>query len=309
MARYSSRVRVQRTRLIDAPLATVYAQVADLQHWAAWNPWLADGVRPTLSLPANAQGSRWAWDAGRAGQGMVEHASLQDPARISQRVHLHHPFAVHGTNSWEFVDREGRTEVRWSLRARVQFSARAFAPTIQQSLALDLRYGLDRLAQSVEPMDAPHYAIRHMGVQEVAECRYVYQTYEGPIAGLPAAVTRITESLRQQLKAQGVSPSGAPLAAYVKTNIKLRTTMCHIGIPVADADVGALPVRELPAHTAYSVQLQGDRSALEVAWYLAMQRMVAQDIKPDQRTAPVEHYFDGDGTAELTELHLPVLRP
>jgi uncharacterized protein YndB with AHSA1/START domain len=309
MARYSSRLRVERSRLINAPLATVYAQVADLHHWNAWNPWLAEGTRPSVSEPGNATGSRWSWDSARAGKGQVTHLKLQDQKSIAQRIGLQHPFAVQGKSSWQFTERAGQTEVRWSLRARVGFSVRAFSQTIQQSLALDVRYGLDRLARSVEPAGAPGYAIQHIGVREVADSRYVYQTYEGPITGLPAAVARTTETLRQQLNAQGAAPTGAPMAVYVKTNIKLRTTVCHIGIPVGNTEVGALPVRALPAHNAYVVQLQGDRSALELAWYLAMQRMVAEDIKPDQRIAPVEHYLAVTAGSELTELHIPVLGP
>jgi hypothetical protein len=302
-------VRVTHTRLINAPLATVVAQVADLHRWSEWNPWLADGALATVSEPGDAKGSTWSWESARAGKGEVEHLQLQNQTRIAQRIRLQHPFAVQGKSNWQFSERDGQTEVRWNLRARVGFSVRAFSQTIQQSLALDLRYGLDRLAQSVEPADAPHYAIHHMGVREVADCRYVYQTYEGPISGLPAAVARSTAALRQQLGALGVAPAGAPMAVYVKTNIKLRTTVCHIGIPVAGAHVGALPVRALPAHSAYTVQLQGGRSALELAWYLAMQRMVAEDIKPDQRIAPVEHYLAATADAELTELHIPVRKP
>lgn len=309
MARYSSRVRVECTRLIDAPLATVYAQVADLRHWAVWNPWLGPGTQSRVSGSGEAPGNIWSWDGAKTSKGQVEHLRLQPAARIVQRVRLHHPFAVQGKSSWKFTEREGKTEVNWSLRGRVGFSVRAFAQTIQQSIALDLRFGLDQLAQAVEPADTPRYAIRHVGVREVADCRYVYQTYEGPITGLPNALVRTSAALSSQLDALGVAPVGAPVAVYVKTNIKLRTTVCHIGIPVAGAEVGAMSVRGLPAHQAYVVQLQGDRSALELAWYLAMQRMVALDIKPDQRVAPVEHYLAVSAGAELTELHVPVLGP
>ena len=174
---------------------------------------------------------------------------------------------------------------------------------------MDLRYGLDRLAQRVEPANAPHYKLSHVGVREVASCRYVFQTYDGPINGLPDAQRNCTSQLHHLLAEHGVAAAGAALAVYVKTNIKLRTTVCHISIPVGSADIGQLPVRELPAHQAYVVQLQGDRSALEVAWYLAMQRMVAEDIKPDQRIAPTEHYLSATSVGELIELHIPVLRP
>jgi hypothetical protein len=309
MARYSSRLRVERSRLINAPLATVYGQVSDFNPWGEWNPWLAEGTQPTVSGPGDAKGSRCSWDSASAGKGELEHLQLQDQARIVQRIRLQHPFAVQGKCNWLFIEREGQTEVRWSLRARVGFSVRAFSQTIQQSLMLDLRYGLDRLAHTLEPADAPGYAIHHIGVREVADCRYVYRTYEGPITGMPDALRSSAAGLRAQLAELGIAATGAPIAVYVKTNIKLRTTVCHIGIPIGSEAVGALRVRELGAHKVYVVQLQGDRSALELAWYLAMQRMLAEGIKPDQRIAPAEHYLSDVSGAERTELHIPVLGP
>jgi hypothetical protein len=99
---------------------------------------------------------------------------------------------------------------------------------------------------------------------------------------------------------------------YVKTNIKLRTTVCHIGLPVGDAGVGVLPVRELGAHPAYVVELTGDYAALELAWYLAMQRLTQEAIRPDQRLAPFERYRIGPDRAPSnawrTALYIPVMR-
>lgn len=37
-----SKAIVERSGVIDAPMATVYAQLNDLSKWPAWNPWAAD---------------------------------------------------------------------------------------------------------------------------------------------------------------------------------------------------------------------------------------------------------------------------
>ena len=191
---------------------------------------------------------------------------------------------------------------------------RAFAATVKGSLTLDCRFGLDQIASLLEPANAPRYAIVHLGVRELAASRYVYRHYQGSINGLPQAVHDVTAELRQELTANGLLPAGAPRAIYFKTNIKLRTTSCHIAIPVATPDdFNALPVRELAAHRAYVVQLKGDRAALEIAWFYAMQHMVAEKIQPDQRLPPFESYLgeegDAAGSEQLTELYLPVRPP
>ena len=313
MGRYSGRVRFEQNRLIDAPLTKVYAMVADLHQWQHWNPWMAPKSDPALTFSGNAdgKGSRCSWESATMGTGLIEQVRLEAPERIEQLVRLRHPFTVSGRSYWTFEDEDGKTRVTWGLRGRVAFSMRAFAATVKGSLTLDCRHALDQLASLLEPANAARYEIIHLGVREVAAIRYVYRNYQGAISGLPQAVVDVTGELRQQLATAGVPAVGSPLAIYFKTNIKLRTTSCHIGIPVDTQDhFDGLAVRELAAHQAYVVQLKGDRSALEIAWFYAMQHMVAQKIQPDQRLPPFESYLVND-EAELaqdavTELHLPV---
>ncbi len=314
MARYSGRVRVEQVRVVEAPLAAVYAKVADLAQWQQWNPWVDAQAATTLTLSERTDqaGSRCTWTSDSLGAGVVEHLRLFPGQRVEQRLRLKQPFTVAGRSEWTFKDLGGKTEVRWRLRGRVAFSMRAFSTTVKASLALDCRYGLDQIASLLEPAAAPRYAIERLGVQDVVSTHYVYKTYQGSISGLPQALSSTVAELHQQLADLGVVATGEPLALYFKTNIKLRTTLCHFGIPIGNVtEAGAMQVRELTAHRAYVVRLEGSPTALEIAWYHAMQRMMAEKIKPDQRLPPFERYLvSDDGVNEngsTIELHVPVL--
>ncbi|HEX7501234.1 MAG TPA: SRPBCC family protein [Polyangia bacterium] len=312
MARYSGRLRVAQTRIIDAPVAEVYARVVDLRNWRDWSPWLEhEADAPvTFSDKTDGAGSRCAWNSARIGTGRIEHVRVLPPGRIEQRMRFRHPFAFRGRSSWQFADCQGKTKVTWSLRGRVAFPMRAFAQTVQGMIALDFRYGMDRLAGLVESADAARYSIAYLGVRDIVARSYACTTYSASLAGLAEAMRKGIVELRRQLASHGVQPSGEPIAIYVQTNIKLRTTVCHIGIPVDAAGFDRLPVRTLPAHRAYVVRLRGSRAGLEVAWYQAMQRMRIENIQPDLRIAPFERYLDDPGTGRendhMTELHVPV---
>lgn len=312
MARYSGRVRVEQTRVMDAPLAAVYAQVLDLQRWRHWSPWLDIGADASLKITDGEPG-HCQWESARMGSGTVEQVRAVDRQRIEQRLRLRHPFAVSAKGLWTFKEVAGKTELTWTLRGRVAFSMRAFSPTVQGSLALECRYGLDRLAHMLEPGSTPRYTISHLGVRTVAATHYVYRDYQGAISGLPQARRNTIADLQQALSRCGQSAAGAPMVRFFKTHIKLRTTVCHIGIPVEHPErVASLPVREMAAHSAYVVRLQGSEAALEIAWYLAMQRMAAEKMQPDQRLPPFESYLvNSEGTPQndrVIELHLPILQ-
>jgi uncharacterized protein YndB with AHSA1/START domain len=310
MARYSARLRIEHTRVMDAPIAQVYEQVADLCRWSEWSPWLAaqNDARLTFSERADQAGSHCTWSSPRSGEGTVEHLRLRPLERIEQRVRCQQPFAFGGTIRWTFTQRAGQTEVRWVLRGRVNFALRFVAQTVKATLALDYRYAMDRLAALVEPPAAPRYVITHLGLREIGPERYVHTSYRGPLQGLGNARQKGLSELRRELAKQTIEPCGAPLSVYLTTNTRLRTTQCHIGIPV-DAPT-PLPTRDMPAQRAYVVRLQGSHAALDIAWYLAMQGMMAANILPDQRLPPFERYLVDSGTASdgnnVTELHIPV---
>lgn len=316
MARYSGRLRVEEKRLIAAPIGQVYAKVADFRTWPEWGPWLEHepeaGIR--LSGVPDGKGGSFGWEGGRIGAATVEHRQLVPRERIEQSVRALHPFRFKGRSYWKFAECDGKTEVTWGLRGRVGFSFRAFAQTVQGVIALDYRFGLDRLARLLEPADgegaARHYTLAYLGVRDIPLSRYVYRTYEGPLGNIGEALGEGIAELRSALAKTGVQAAGQPMAVYVKTNIKLRTTVCHLGIPVGDGDVGDIRVRTMPPHRAYAVRLTGTHTALEIAWYQAMQRVRLENFQPDQRLPPFERYLnDPESVAEqqrLTELLIPV---
>ena len=194
----------------------------------------------------------------------------------------------------------------------MSFGTRAFAPTVQGALALEMRYGLDRLARHLEGAREDSYDIDYVGQREVDPLRYAYVTHEGPIDGLPLAVQAQATALRERLANLGVTPTGAAIAVYLRTHTRLRTVQCRIGFPIGDIAVEGLPIAELPAHRASVVRLHGSRTGSEVAWYQALQRMRIDGIRPDPRVPPFErHAMKGDtaGThCEMVELHMAALQ-
>jgi hypothetical protein len=312
MGRYSGRLRVTQTRVIDAPLALVHARVVDLRRWRDWSPWLESESDADVGFSAGNDGSAstCAWSRAGVEIGRIENLRIREAGSLEQRVRLRWPFPLRGRGSWRFVDLQGKTRVTWSLRGRVAFTMRAFADTVQGSIALDFRHGLDRLAGLVEPAGAPRYTLSYDGMREVEAMRYAYIAHEGPIEGLGDAIESVVDELRAKLAARGVLADQEPIGVYVKTDIKRRTTACRFGLPIGATEVEGLDVATLPAHRALAARLQGSRAQLEVAWYLLMQRLSADGIAPDLRVAPFERYLGdasrGHDNGTVTELHIAV---
>lgn len=68
-----SRAIVERSGVIDAPIATVYGQVNDLKTWPSWNPWMA-AQEVTYSATAAGNGASANW--------IVSQSQKRIPAKV-----------------------------------------------------------------------------------------------------------------------------------------------------------------------------------------------------------------------------------
>jgi hypothetical protein len=313
MARYSAALRATQTRTIHAPIAQVYAHIANLDQWQAWNPWLEHerDAPTTLSGPPQAAGGTLSWDTPRAGTARIRHRRLKAPTLIEQRMDFTLPFRFKARARWQLQARGEQTEVTWSVRGRVGFAMRIVASTVQGAIALDLHHGLARLAALLEPASTHTYTLSYLGLREVPAMHIAHLPYHGPLSGLNAAVPQTVAQVRAQLSAAGLAADGAAVAVYLKTHLKQRSTECRIGIDLGTGPAGPLAVHDIPAHQAYVVRLQGPREAMEVAWYQAMQGLRIEHLQPDLRIAPFERSLAAPAPdqASTFELHLPLRCP
>jgi hypothetical protein len=300
MGRYSGRVRAQASRFIAAPPEAVQAQVGDLLRWQAWNPWLEHA----RDVPATLDGVTLAWDVPHVGRGS---ATALGPLR--QKLAFALPFKFQGRSDWRFDPAPGGTTVTWRFKGRVAFTLRAFAATVQGATALDLRFGLDRLADTLS--DAPAaYSLGYTGVHELPSRSVVQQPYHGPLDTLAAALPERIAAMRARLMEAGVAADGPAVVTYLKTHLKLRTVDCQVGVALpADATPpDGLALRELPARRAYVLRFDGPPEALELAWYQAMQRLRVEQLQPHPQIPPcaVYHGETAPGQSGVVELQLPL---
>lgn len=74
---------VERAVVVEAPPARVYARVADLNGWAAWQPWARRDGEATFTVEgAPGPGQTLRWDGPDLGQGRIEVTGLRPDAAV-----------------------------------------------------------------------------------------------------------------------------------------------------------------------------------------------------------------------------------
>lgn len=309
MGRYSGRVRAEATRFIAAPPEAVQARVADLSQWQGWNPWLehAPGARATVA------GDTLAWDVPHVGRARVRRLAKAPAGTLRQQLAFDLPFSFKGRSDWRFTPAPGGTTVTWRFQGRVAFTLRAFAATVQGATALDLRFGLDRLAATLQA-GPPDYTLAYLGEQPQPARRFAQRPYRGPLDTLAAALPPQVAEVRAALAAAGLPHDGPAVAHYLKTQLKRRIVDCRVGVELPAAAPGELPLpcglqaHEQPAHSACVLRYDGPAESLELAWYQAMQRLRVAQRQPHPLLPPSARFLAdaAPGRPAAVELHLPL---
>jgi uncharacterized protein YndB with AHSA1/START domain len=128
IARRPSEFRIERTTVVAAPPAAVFAQVNDFHKWDAWNPWakLDPAMKQSYEGASGGVGAVYIWAGNsQVGEGRMTLMESRPSDLIRIKMEFLKPFA--GTSTAEFTFRpEGdQTVVTWSMEGRNNFMAKA----------------------------------------------------------------------------------------------------------------------------------------------------------------------------------------
>jgi uncharacterized protein YndB with AHSA1/START domain len=120
--------RIERTTIINAPPAAVFAQVNDFHKWGAWNPW--GKLDPTMKqsyegAPAGV-GAAYTWTGNRqVGEGRMTITESRPDELVRIRLDFVKPLP--GTSIAEFTFRPqgNQTAVTWRMHGTNNFMAKA----------------------------------------------------------------------------------------------------------------------------------------------------------------------------------------
>ena len=150
-----SEFRVQRTAVIAAPPAAVFAQVNDFHRWGAWNPWgkLDPTMKQTYEGPASGTGAIYSW-AGNDQVGEGRMTILESSPGESVRIKLEFlkPFAATNQADFTFKGEGAQTSVTWTMSGKKNFIQKAFCMFMDMDKMVggDFEKGLAQMKAVVE---------------------------------------------------------------------------------------------------------------------------------------------------------------
>ena len=123
-----SEYRVERTTIIAASPAAVFAHVNDLHKMQVWSPWakLDPEARNTFDGPPAGIGAAFTWAGNKSvGEGRMTITDSRPGELVGMKLDFMKPFASTATTEFTFRPEGGHTAVTWSLAGRHSFIPKA----------------------------------------------------------------------------------------------------------------------------------------------------------------------------------------
>ena len=144
---------VTRSATVQADAAAVHALIDDFHEWTKWSPWedVDPDLNRTYSGPDAGTGAVYEWSGNRkAGSGRMEITDAVEPSKIQIALQFLKPFKANNRTTFEFVERDGQTDVTWRMVGAKTLMTRimGLVSSMDKMIGKDFEKGLAQLSSA-----------------------------------------------------------------------------------------------------------------------------------------------------------------
>ena len=144
---------VTRTTLIHAPDSVVFGNIADLNNFLKWNPWIKmePSAKVEITGPIAQPGHMYTWNGDKTGRGQMRITNLSRYSLVEMELKFIEPFENLAHTQFLLEPESTGTKVSWVMSGQNNSTAEKWMSLIMEgSLASDFETGLQLLKELSE---------------------------------------------------------------------------------------------------------------------------------------------------------------
>ena len=155
---------VERSTTVDAPAATVFAQIDDLSVWKEWSPWEKKdpGMKRSYSTTSSGVGAFYEWQGNKeVGKGKMTITDSKPGEKVVEKLEFLEPFQSQANVTFTLAaESPTTTKVTWAMDGKHNFISKAFSVVkpMDGMIGKDFEEGLaglKKVAEAKKPPPAP----------------------------------------------------------------------------------------------------------------------------------------------------------
>jgi len=148
-------MHVERSTVINAPAAKIFALINDFHQWPQWSPWekLDPQMKKTLSGPTSGPGSIYEWEGNSdVGKGRMEITGSSEPSNVTIKLDFLEPYEAHNVTTFALLPSGDQTSVRWVMDGPSPYMMKVMSVfmNMDKMIGDDFDKGLANLKVAVE---------------------------------------------------------------------------------------------------------------------------------------------------------------
>lgn len=308
---FPKEITVERSRLIDAPVKVVFAQINDLHNWNSWATW--NQIDPDMQIEFQhggvGSGASYTWSSENRQVGSGKLLILESVPYDSVITELHFMEQRPATGYFRFQEKEKGTEVTWGLHTNLGNNpfARWMGLLMNKWLAADFTKGLNNLNDVAQKWQHDGtYVVEPVAIPLFHYVSLRQQTDMGQISAEMGAVygELMTFATRNNLRM-----AGFPYAIYHQFEGTRVDMECGLPVDRAINSEGKFLCGTFPETRCAGVEYYGDYNQLERA-HTAIQQWIKthgfQLAGPPVEVYATDPQSEPDPAKWLTRVYYPI---
>jgi uncharacterized protein YndB with AHSA1/START domain/DNA gyrase inhibitor GyrI len=304
------KLTIERSVVIESPLADVYALVSDFHRWPEWSPWLVADDTARLSYADG--GHSYTWESDIVGGGTMRLLDAKPNQSLELSLLLLTPWESESGVHFTFKAIDSGTRVTWRMDGTLPIFLFFLKSIMQTVIGMDYERGLGMLKDLAELGSVPSL-LEFLPEQSHPGGHYIGIVRNCDLAEMPELMKADYERLYAHFKTEGLKVSDCPFTIYSKWKLSQGNVQYTACLPVAEKPVGLsseFATGQLPKLKAYVVQHTGAYRHLGNAWSAGIMRGRKKLFKQSKRIYPFEQYVtepDSVPDSEIvTQVYFPI---
>lgn len=301
--------QVNKTIVINAPIATLRESLMDYKQWPSWSPWLI--TEPQAQVNYNDKqgqvGAAYDWQGNMTGEGEMKLTKASDNALEMDLTFLK-PFKSSAKVGFDLIEQGESTEVTWRMKSQLPFFMFWMVNKMKMFIGMDYERGLRMLKDHIETGSVPS-KISLEGKFTLAPQKYIGIANSCQISEIGEVMPADFQAVSDYLKGNNIISTGTPFAIYTIFDFARNHVEFVSAIPIDNAVSAPAPfvVSELQGGDALKVKHIGNYEHVGNAWSLAIGHARHNKIKVKKTPVGIEFYLNDPTTTAPKDLTTDVV--
>lgn len=306
------------TVIIDAPKELVYDQIANRNHYRAWNDTITLFEESSSSIQKRQDSTSYLLLENKSGDGLLHWIATAPSDQVRMELRFNTKMQETTTSiAYNLSELEDKTQLQLTAYGEKSLTNKLwsllFGSAVERTIIPSLQARLTSIERIVKN-NMSRYSVATEGIVNTSGGYHLYITQSASLSSLNDTAQELTGIIKGYMKEQRIEQAGSVFIQYQDKDANTNTAVITVAVPVREELITDLESRIMCHYKApektVKITLQGAHKHLDEAWQKGLDFIAKNGL--ERSSAPIYEIYKNNpetiiNPADLvTEVYLPI---